>query len=150
MELTISQFQGVLGRRVRKFGRELVKNTTLSLLDETTRNPGPPVDTGRLMASGTAYLGSRMIASNGQPPQPKTYDLPDEPEYGTIVYSTPKHAGDNANVYFVFAGTKWFDYATYHHRNHATHSFWVRNVTMGSKILSILERSKMKAIVSLK
>ncbi len=114
---------------------EIRIETAKSFLDATTYNPGPPVGghddkrpghPGKLERSGTAYVGGRVVASNGEIP-PQSFEVNKDPAVITIVYSAiePVKSPKGADKYFVFRGTKWFDYAEKQHIEHAQHKRWV-------------------------
>ena len=94
------------------------------LLLWSASTPGPPVDTGRLLRSGTAWIGKKKVASLGGD---SGHTVPDESDNViTISYSSPKLAKDKAKVFYPFGGSHWFDYASYQHKKHAINKLWIQ------------------------
>ena len=102
------------------------------LLLWTASTPGPPIDTGRLLRSGTAWIGKTKVASLGGDSGHTVTDESDN--IITISYSTPKPAGKKANEFYPFGGSHWFDYSSYQHRKHATNKLWVQ-VLMSRRLI---------------
>ena len=87
--------------------------------------PYVPVDTGRLVNSGFAYVDGTIVAESNlgtttgiygiSTPIPPSLPTRREGRHTiTIIFTTPKPAGPNATVYYIdAAGNKMFDYAPY-------------------------------------
>jgi len=84
--------------------------------------PGPPVDTGRLLHSGTAFIGSKKAYNLGGSSGNVVVNEPDS--VITITFSAPKKVKDKATQFYHFKGSRWFDYASFQHVNHATNKLW--------------------------
>jgi len=91
--------------------------------------PTPPVKSGRLRASGSAFVGNKLIATTdttfgGDVGTPIREWEPGD-DHIHILYSTPKPASPRAKVFYVSEGKRWFDYAPYQHRKHKTRRKWI-------------------------
>src|SRR6056297_499325 len=113
MARSIKKFASDLKRNIQK-----VKKTALSeIAEDVLKNAQSlaPRDSGRLAASGRAYVGTEQVACGSD----IFHEGAQKYELGmfkfledniTIVFSTPKKVGQGASVYY---GSGWFDYALY-------------------------------------
>ena len=129
--MTFEELRQEILHKTKYFQIILAECTAEPALERTKRDPGPPVDTGYLRSSAHAEV---------------RHHQPGEVSRVKITYSAPKHAGENANVFYEMGGTRWFNYAEYQHIHHAHNALWVYNALSGADLDEILAQAKICAL----
>lgn len=109
----IRQFESDLRQFIEDVENYTAVELAKTILDQLSMEA--PRDTGRLQNSGFAYVGSKLVATSNYEglaqDAPPRISRPDN--FVTIIFKAVKPAKENANVYYVAGGGKWFDYAIY-------------------------------------
>lgn len=132
-----------LGKDLRKVLREGIERSKHALANEIIDEAAgiAPHDTGRLASSGFAYVDGKLVAQSPFENGPVfTHHVPSgERDTVEFVFSTPKKAGENANVYYT-SGGKWFDYALIQSERQY---MWI-NIVVETITLDIIDREFSK------
>ena len=135
-----------LGPDLRDFLRKGIENSKHALAKELINDAAQeaPVDTGRLYSSGFAYVDGKFVAQSPsvQGPIINHHQPIGGEDTVELVFSTPKPAGENAQVFYEKGG-KWFDYAGYQADHHISQKFWIHTV-VNAKLLYIIDREFRK------